>query len=466
MAQQLATLRTPAAYAGVTKYAQQHTGEAAAAAYLALGHAYLLDKRFAEATDEPAPGAPGGRGTGRLRGFSGRARPNHEAGNDAAAEALLHGFAERYPDSIFDAQAPELEANVLLAMSNAAERAAGADGGCRDRAANRRRLSACAGAGGARAGADAGGGADLQAAAAGPSAELRGGDGAGQADGDGRGDQLTAAELRSLGDAYYNAGRYEDAERAISRAGARAGPGCRERATGLPWPRRPATEAEAADHGRGEALPDTQDENGARRLYLLMELARNRNDLDEPAAHRGADGVEVSRRASGWPRRSSPAATCTCCGATIRTAVEYYSYLATHFPESTNAAAAHWRAGWLSYRQGLYADAARLFDEQIRLYPGAKETVAALYWRGRLYETQDHKPAKAAANYRTMVRAYQHFFYAQMARQRLAALGNAQPVAAAATGSLAAAAGAGAGGELSRPTARTWPRRGCWPMPG
>src|SRR5271165_3297287 len=49
MAQQLATLRTPAAYAGVTKYAHQHTGEAAATAYLALGHAYLLDKRYGEA---------------------------------------------------------------------------------------------------------------------------------------------------------------------------------------------------------------------------------------------------------------------------------------------------------------------------------------------------------------------------------------------------------------------------------
>jgi soluble lytic murein transglycosylase len=39
----------------------------------------------------------------------------------------------------------------------------------------------------------------------------------------------------------------------------------------------------------------------------------------------------------------------------------------------------------------------------------------------------DHRPEKAAAIYRTLVRAYQHFFYAQMARQRLTALGNAQP---------------------------------------
>ena len=48
-------------------------------------------------------------------------------------------------------------------------------------------------------------------------------------------------------------------------------------------------------------------------------------------------------------------------------AVTYYSNLAAQFPGSKNAAAAHWRAGWLSYRQGLYAEAARMFDEQIKL---------------------------------------------------------------------------------------------------
>ncbi len=49
MAQQLANLRTPEAYAGVTAYARKHTGDAAATAYLALGHAYLEDKRYGEA---------------------------------------------------------------------------------------------------------------------------------------------------------------------------------------------------------------------------------------------------------------------------------------------------------------------------------------------------------------------------------------------------------------------------------
>ncbi len=115
MAQQLATLRTPAAYAGVTAYAHSHTGEAAGAAYLALGHAYLLDKRYAEAESALAEAR---RADGELSDYVDflDAEANHAAGNDAAAEDILHGFTERYPESIFDGQTPELEANILLGM--------------------------------------------------------------------------------------------------------------------------------------------------------------------------------------------------------------------------------------------------------------------------------------------------------------------------------------------------------------
>ena len=109
-------------------------------------------------------------------------------------------------------------------------------------------------------------------------------------------------------------------------------------------------------------------------------------------------------------------------------AVTYYSDLAERFPQNTNAAAAHWRAGWWSYRQGLYSQAARIFEEQIREYPKAKETVSALYWRARLYEQQDHEPSMAAAHYRKLISVYSHYFYAQMARERLVALGDAAPV--------------------------------------
>jgi soluble lytic murein transglycosylase len=429
MAQQLATLRTPAAYAGVTKYAHAHTGEAAAAAYLALGHAYLLDKRFGDAEANLVKARQAGDVLADYADFLG-AESNHEAGNDATAETLLHGFADRYPDSIFNTQAPELEANVLLSLNDpaGAQKVLAANPG----SAARPGYQLAQGQIALKLNQNEEAerifkhlllshplGSDAQIARARLTAM-------------GAEASLTMAELRSLGDAYYNAGHYEDAAeqyRALLRNSAldtntRNGFAVAEAACQLKL--KQLTTAQA------EALADTHDENGARRLYLLMELARNKNDLDEQ--QRIVTLMESAFPHSPWLaealfssgnmymlRRDYP------------TAVNYYNYLATHFPENTNAAAAHWRAGWLSYRQGLYPEAARLFDEQIKLYPSATETSSALYWRGRLYEMQDRKPALAAANYRTLIRVYQHFFYAQMARERLAALGDtpaaAQPVA-------------------------------------
>ena len=155
-----------------------------------------------------------------------------------------------------------------------------------------------------------------------------------------------------------------------------------------------------------------------------MELARNRerSRRSRRASLRGWRRIFL--RASGWPKRCSPAATCICCARTIRGRQSITATWPSTFPSDKNASAAHWRAGWLNYRLGHYSEAERMFDEQIHNFPGTPETVSALYWRGRLYETQDHNPAQAAANYRTIVRVYQHFFYAQMARQRLAALGS------------------------------------------
>ena len=120
------------------------------------------------------------------------------------------------------------------------------------------------------------------------------------------------------------------------------------------------------------------------------------------------------------------------------------------FPAYKNSAAAHWRAGWLSYREGQFDQAARMFDEQIRLYPQDTDSAAAMYWRARLYETQDHKPALAAADYRALMGRYQHYFYAQMSRERLKALGLAGAGEPDADGCVRAAAGTALGGHVSR----------------
>jgi soluble lytic murein transglycosylase len=424
MAQQLATMRTPAAYAGVTKYAHQHTGEAAAAAYLALGHAYLLDNRYGEAIANFHLAWQAGSELADYAEFL-DARANHNVGNEETAESLLRGFTGRYPESIFVAEAPELEAETLLAMKDAAGAqqvlAAAASTASANRTGYQLAQGQVALALGEKQQAESLFKRLLLAHPLSHEAEIA----RAKLTEMGAETSLTTAELRSLGDAYYNAGHYAEASaqyHALARqssldAESRAGFAVAAAACDLKLKR--LTKAQA------EALPDTKDENGARRLYLLMELARSRNDLEEQKRI-------VAELESRFPKSPWLAEALYSSGnlyllrREYANAAGYYSTLATHFPSSKYAATAHWRAGWLSYRQGLYADAARLFDEQIQLYPGAKETVSALYWRGRLYETQEHKPAQAAANYRTLIRAYQRYFYAQMARQRLAALGNTQ----------------------------------------
>ena len=423
MAQQLALLRTPAAYAGVSTYAHGHSGEAASAAYLSLGHAYLADRRFQDAAENFQLSKKAGQELADYADFLG-AQADHEAGNETAAEVLLHGYAARYPDSIFIPQVPELEANVLLTLNNPAEA---------------QRVLAAAPEDAGRAGYQLARG--LVAAALGQTGQAEqfyrklllshpltqdAATARAKLTAMGAETALTVAELHSLGDAYYNAGRYSEALEQFEALKRRAGIDAATRndvaidAAACELKLKKLTPAEV------QGLADTADEHGARRLYLLMELARNRDDSDDQ--QRIVALMETRFPKSQWLaeallssgnmymlRRDYPMA------------VKYYSSLSAHFPDNSNAAYAHWRAGWLSYRQGLYPDAERMFDEQIKLYPAAKETVSALYWRGRLYETEDHKPANAASNYRALVRAYQHYFYAQMARQRLTNLGQTAP---------------------------------------
>jgi soluble lytic murein transglycosylase len=427
MAQQLSTLRSADAYAGVTAWARRHTGEAAAAAYLALGHAYLLDKRYMDAETALSKARLAGK---ELTDYSDYldAEASHDADDDRAAETLLHGFVTRYPDSIFDDEEPELEAGVLLGLNNATAAravltAAGDDPVVASRPGFELAEAEVAQALGETAEAEriykelmlghplSGDAATARARLAQTGALAA----------------LTVTEQRSLADAYYGGGRYEDAAteyRSLENSAemdeaARAGFAVAEAACDLKLKRLTAEEA--------EALPDTNDENGARRSYLLMELARNRDS--EADQQRIVDEMETRFPASPWLEEALySSGNMYLLKRDYPNAVKYYGYLAEHFPQSKDAASAHWRAGWLSYRQGLYADAGRLFDEQIRLYPGAAETVSALYWRGRLYETQEHDRALAAENYRTIMRTYEHFYYSLMARSRLTALGNA-PVA-------------------------------------
>ena len=238
MAQQLATLRTPEAYAGVTAYAHQHTGDAAAAAYLALGHAYLLDKRYAEAETNLRQARQAGEELADYADFLG-AEASHEAGDESAAEAVCCTVS---PLAILTASStPGAGAGGKRAAGHgqSSRRARGAGCRCRDqrrqaapatswprgrwslRWASRKRRS-----GSSR---DLLLGHPLSADADTARARLT----------NGRGDHVDHAELRSLGDAYTTPGATARRPNSIT-ALARAPGLSRWTATALPWPRPPA----------------------------------------------------------------------------------------------------------------------------------------------------------------------------------------------------------------------------------
>jgi len=84
-------------------------------------------------------------------------------------------------------------------------------------------------------------------------------------------------------------------------------------------------------------------------------------------------------------------------------AIYHYGLLFKMFPNSTYAPSAHWRAAWMNYRTRNYSEAARLMDEQVERYPGGQEMPSALYWRGRIYEDEEHNFPQAVNYYRRLV---------------------------------------------------------------
>ena len=425
MAQELTTMRSPAAYAGVTAYARAHTGEAASAAYLALGHAYLLDHRYPEAAASFQKANALGKTMDDYADFL-AAQALMQAGKLSDAEALLSGFAAKYPESIFVGRLPVMIANLSLdqndpqtALKVLHEHAADPISTHADFQLALARANQMTGS--------------VEEASRlyrhiflGFPLSNEGQQAKAQLAVVGATPPLTMAERRAHADALYAGGRFSEAGeeyRALandSQADPQAKNALLVAAASCDLRSKRLNKEEV------DALPDTSDESGARRMYLAVELARNKDDS-------GTQQSLVTQMEQRFPE--SPwlaealysSANMYLLRKDYPQAITYYSDLATRFPKHRYAPSSHWKAAWLNYRLGNYSQAAVLFDQQIALYAGGKEIPAALYWRGRLYADQEHQPAMAAAYYQTVSRVFEHYYYAQLSRDRLAELGQVTP---------------------------------------
>jgi soluble lytic murein transglycosylase len=427
MAQQLVTARNNAAYAGVIAFVAGHPGEAAAAGELAIGHAYMLDRRYPEAEHAFRQVNLDGSVLGDYADYL-QAQAAVQANHPQDAVPLLDHFAARHPGSLFDSAAPILLANAYLIANDpggalrvlqplqsepmgshvdfrfALAKAYQASGNA-SQAANLYRgiylddpLSPEAT------------GAKIQMAALNlpPS----------------------PADRKRHADAMFNAKQYMEAQeeyRALQKS-----------ESDLSQSDRDALDIYAAvcdlrlkklSREDVEHLPVTGDDSAALKMYLQSELARNTGNTDQHDAL--IQNLMAHYPQSRWLEEAlDSGGNMYLIRQNDAKAIDDYVALVQHFPRSAYAPSAHWHAAWLSYRLRRYPDAARLMDEQIMNYPAGTEIPGALYWRGRLYEDVEHDFSQALNYYSTLNATYVNSYYANLARQRMAVIGQrpaAQP---------------------------------------
>ena len=429
MAQQLLENRTPQAYAAVEAYARRNSqnknagarAEAGALAWLVLGYAHYLDKDYANAraaweqTGALQPLIGDYLDWLRANAFQGEAKPE-------AVMATLDGFDQRYPDSLNLHDAQMLYAGALVATGDSAHAAqylekhrqpyhtdlelslgrAYQAAGQKDKAADIfRRLYFDS---------------PLTPEADAAAQELRT---MGEAPPTGSFEQRhTRAEM------LLKSKRYQDAVSELSLLVEQAPT---ERLIDLQidfavalYHARKRDDAqhlfESISQNRSASL-----DQKAEAFYFLAEIARDQDDLT-----RHSDLITQLRTlapGNSWFQDALlSAGNMYMLRNDYESAVGFYREIWQRQLNGRLSAYAHWKTAWLTYRMGKKDDAVRLFDEQLALYPSSNEVPAAIYWRARVAEDQGKK-AIARAYYQKLAENFRHYYYANLSRERLAALG-------------------------------------------
>ena len=166
-----------------------------------------------------------------------------------------------------------------------------------------------------------------------------------------------------------------------------------------------------------ESIAASSEPYEAERLYYLHEIARNRDDGDRE--RQILSDMMQKFPASPWLQETLlSASNMYLLRPDYKNAIEYYSAQFKLFPEGKYSPYSHWKAAWLNLRIGNKDEAKRLMEEQVKLYPTGQEIPPALYWRARLAE-EDGDYDRAGEYYAFILRRFTHYYYADLARERL-----------------------------------------------
>jgi peptidoglycan lytic transglycosylase len=420
MARQLLQDRAPQAYTGVETFARKHSAEdAGALAWLAVGYAHFLDRDYAKAIDPLSRAKPHAGDIGDYVTYY-LAASYLQSGRTPEAVAALSAFDENFPQSLLARDAHVLYANALLTDNRPKDAIALLE---KDREPIRSDLELLLGRAYAAAGESAKAvsvlrhlyfSLPLSGEAATAQTELQ---------------KLAAtpglspptfSERKTRADLLARAKRLSEAADAYRDLLRDAAP------TDQPSIR--LALAEALQHsGQSrdakqllDTLQITSPEIAAQRLYDIGEMQRVAND-DDAFIKTVADMRQAAPTSPWLEQALLYAGNIYLLRHDYDKAIDCYREIEQRFPSSPRAHYPHWKAAWLSLRQGRAAEAKTLFEQQIALYPDSNEVPAALYWRARLAE-EDGDSAMARAFYQKITDRFRNYYYGPLARDRASKL--------------------------------------------
>ncbi len=423
MAQQLLENRTPQAYQGVEAYARKHAkDDAGPLAWVVVGYAHYLDKDYASARSSWTRGKSLEPLLGDYLAYM-QALAYQGENNHAAVLETLDGFDDKYPDSLQSHDAAMLYASALMATGVPAKAAEFLE---KHRQPVKSDIEITLARAYLAAG-DKGKASDIfhklyfemptSAEAEAAAIELR-----------------TMGELQPVGtfDQRHNrvllltkGRRYQDALNELSPLVEQAPP---ERMIDM--------QVEFAallyrNHKRDDAQHLFENilqnhsasvDAKAETLYFLAEIARDKDD-----GQKNRDYVAQLRTLAPESKWMSDALLSAGNMYLLRrdyeTATPFYAEIYQRQKNGKASPYSHWKTAWLTYRMGKKDEAKQLFEEQLSMYPNSAEVPNAIYWRGRMAEEEGDKKL-ARAFYVKLAENYRYYYYANLARERLAKVGD------------------------------------------